>query len=205
MILRTNYRFLVGLSLAVVAGPLIAGATAEVALRLGWMLPLPSWGRPLTAVVVFGTPGVIGLAGATLAARLLRFRTTCTVLGYVLRSGTLLVIAAASLALVQLPLVNAFYDRYSQILSNTTHWATGFDDSKFVRVELGMAQANVLAMVGEPIARGPLGGGEVWLYAGIGMPRNEAENGFHQRAIVFIDGRVSRVYRRYLTADHTRY
>ena len=68
-----------------------------------------------------------------------------------------------------------------------TTFAAGFSDEKFDKVQLGMSEAQVAAILGEPLLKQPCHSDRCyWRYSG-GPP----DSNFWQRVISFEDGRVS--------------
>jgi outer membrane protein assembly factor BamE (lipoprotein component of BamABCDE complex) len=103
------------------------------------------------------------------------------------------IVCAALVVIVMLGGLHVFLldglDGFFFGLSNdeSTHYAQGYSDNQFRRVRSGMREAEVFALLGEPLSRYPVRGERTgWLYSERG-----GDGDYRVRVIIFREGEVT--------------
>jgi hypothetical protein len=196
---------LTGVVMGSLAGPVVLVVAAELALMRGHTVPFLQWEHwaswPLlgTALVFRNWPLGWALVAAVVAGTIMVVRITAlrTWLGYVLAVLAFFFVAGLSFLFTLYPFLDCFYDRYRRVIPNATTWADHYSEDRFSQVAIGMTMAQVTETAGLPLWRD----GQQWGYSQIGHYQTRAEKGYHQRLVVFRDGIVIEVRRRYVPGD----
>lgn len=111
----------------------------------------------------------------------------------------------ASYATFRLGIVWA-YSRYQPIMSNSTEYADGFQESVFrAEARVGMSRTRLLSVLGTPLSMKQVCGFEIVDYSRFGGRMPGVERAYHQRAVILRDGSVVRVVQRLLGAGDRTY
>jgi hypothetical protein len=78
-----------------------------------------------------------------------------------------------------------------------TVYAPGYTDDGFRRVEIGMTRAEVLSLIGPPLARWPLGSADLLVEYAEKWSTSPGDTNFRRRVIWFREGRVARKFAEY--------
>ena len=198
-----NRRIMLALALGIL--PVAGGALGpELALLMGAKLAVPSLDRAMLwtwANVVFAVP-ILGLCSFVLFAFRSRLRGAVWRHVFFLPLWAAYVTVGSIIAMVSLHFALARgYDRYQNVLLDSTTYSAKFDDSRFQAITAGTDFAMVEQLLGPPLRQFAVNGDVVLVFSDIGHYRRVAEKAYHQRWVLLRNGKVVRVYRRYLTSD----
>jgi hypothetical protein len=96
-----------------------------------------------------------------------------------------------------------YFARYGSELASSTHWAEGYTEQAFARVQIAWPEAMLISSMPPPLHTVTRGATRLYVYSSLGGYRTINEKGWHLRAVVVNGGVVQSVIQRYARGDET--
>ena len=91
--------------------------------------------------------------------------------------------------------------RYGRLALHSTRFSERFEERRFIEIDVGISREQVIGIMGSPLRTFIHNGSEHLAYSDIGEYSSLSNKGYFQRWVVVEDDHVTRIYRRYISAD----